>query len=78
MEREKQGILVSWNQIRGFGVVVVSRTENYFLHTRSIVEGPEVPARGSVVYFDVAPPFNNGKLPNAVNAIILVDRKSVV
>ncbi len=71
MDRAKQGTLVSWNSIRGFGTVVISRHEAYFLHTSNVVEGPENPARGSVVYFDVAPAINSGKLPQAVNAVIV-------
>jgi cold shock CspA family protein len=67
----KQGILTSWNSIRGFGTVVISRHEAYFLHTTNVVEGPDNPTRGSVVYFDVAPAINDGKLPQAVNAVIV-------
>lgn len=71
MNRMKQGILTSWNSIRGFGTVVISRHEAYFLHTTNVVEGPDNPARGSVVYFDVGPAVNGGKLPQAVNAVIV-------
>ena len=68
---KKQGILKSWNSLRGFGTVVISRHEAYFLHTTSVVEGPENPALGSTVYFDAAPALRNGKLPQAVNAVIV-------
>jgi cold shock CspA family protein len=68
---KKQGILKSWNSLRGFGTVVITRHEAYFLHTTSVIEGPENPALGSIVYFDAAPAFRNGKLPQAVNAVIV-------
>jgi cold shock CspA family protein len=68
---KKQGILKSWNSLRGFGTVVISRHEAYFLHKTSVVEGPENPALGSTVYFDAAPALRNGKLPQAVNAVIV-------
>jgi hypothetical protein len=71
MNRAKQGILVSWKPLRAFGSVAVSRHELYFLHTTNVVEGPEVPTIGSVVQFDVAPATNNGKNPQAVNAVIV-------
>jgi len=71
MSRTKQGVLKSWHALKGFGTVVISRHEAYFLHTANVVEGPENPARGSTVYFDVAPAINNGKLPQAVNAVIV-------
>ncbi len=68
---KKQGILKSWDSLRGFGTVVITRHEAYFLHTTSVLEGPENPALGSTVYFDAAPAFRNGKLPQAVNAVIV-------
>jgi hypothetical protein len=70
MNRTKQGVLKSWHPLRGFGTVVVTRHEAYFLHTSNVVEGPENPALGSIVHFDPAPAINNGKLPQAVNAIV--------
>ena len=71
MSRTKQGVLKSWHPLKGFGTVVINRYEAYFLHTTSVVEGPENPALGSTVYFDAAPAFRNGKLPQAVNAVIV-------
>lgn len=68
---KKQGILKSWDSLRGFGTVVITRHDAYFLHTTSVLEGPENPALGSTVYFDAAPAFRNGKLPQAVNAVIV-------
>jgi hypothetical protein len=69
-EKQKQGVLTSWKPLKGFGSVVVNRHEVYFLHTTNVVEGPENPVLGSVVHFDVAPAVNNGKFPQAVNAVI--------
>ena len=71
MSRTKQGVLKSWHPLKGFGTVVVTRHEAYFLHTSNVVEGPENPALGSTVYFDAAPAFRHGKLPQAVNAVIV-------
>ncbi len=71
MSRTKQGVLKSWHPLKGFGMVVVTRHEAYFLHTTNVVEGPENPTLGSVVSFDPAPAINNGKLPQAVNAVIV-------
>jgi hypothetical protein len=67
----KQRILKSWHPLKGFGIVDISRTEAYFLHTSNVVKGPENPAPGSIVNFDVSPPMNGGKLPQAVNAVIV-------
>jgi hypothetical protein len=71
MSRTKQGVLKSWHALKGYGTVVISRHEAYFLHTTSVVEGPENPVLGSIVYFDAAPAFRNGKLLQAVNAVIV-------
>jgi len=68
---KKQGVLKRWDPFMGFGTVVISRHEAYFLHTTNVIEGPENPAIGSIVYFDVAPAFRRGKLPQAVNAVIV-------
>jgi len=66
----KTGRLRSWNE-RGYGIVQTDvRTERYFLHANSIVVGPEVPAIGSVIHFNVAPPYKNGVLQQAVDAVI--------
>jgi hypothetical protein len=71
MSQQKQGILISWKPLKGFGSVAVSRHEVYFLHTTKVVKGPETPAVGSVVYFDVAPAREGGQHPQAVNAVIV-------
>jgi hypothetical protein len=71
MSKTKQVALKSLHSLKGFGTIVISRHEAYFLHTTNVIEGPENPALGSVVYFDPAPAINNGKLPQAVNAVIV-------
>ncbi len=69
--RQKQGILKVWKDLRGFGIVVISRHEAYFLHTSDVIEGPENPTLGSTVYFDTEPTPPGKKLPVAVNAVIV-------
>lgn len=76
-EKQKQGTLISWYPLKGFGIVKITRQEAYFLHTSNVVEGPENPALGSTVHFDVAPPTRNGKLPNAINAVIVEPEKAL-
>jgi hypothetical protein len=66
----KVGKLRSWNE-RGYGIIQCEvRTERYFLHTNSITVGPEVPVIGSIVHFNVAPPYKNGILQQAVDAVV--------
>jgi hypothetical protein len=66
----KTGRLRSWNE-RGYGIIQTDvRAERYFLHTNSIVVGPEIPAVGSIIHFNVAPPYKNGVLQQAVDAVI--------
>ncbi len=50
--------------------------EQFFLHVSGIAEGPAIPKRGSIVEFEVAPAFKNGKLPVAINAKILPEVRS--
>ena len=67
-EMRKQGVLKSWHE-NGYGMVVVSRHELYFLHAKNVSEGePEV---GAMVEFDTAPPFGRGKFHQAIEAVIL-------
>jgi len=61
-----KGTLKSWHG--DWGLVRVNRREQYFLHTTNITEGPDEPLIGSSVLFEIAPPYKNGKLPQAVNA----------
>jgi len=66
----KSGKLRSWNE-RGYGIIKCEvRTERYFLHVNGIAVGPEAPAVGPMVRFNVAPPYKNGALQPAVDAVI--------
>lgn len=65
----KKGVLTKWTD-RGWGIVGVNRVEAFFLHAKNIDEGPLNPAPGMMVEFDAAPPFKDGKLPAAINAVI--------
>jgi cold shock CspA family protein len=69
MNSQNHGILRSWYEDRGFGVVQVpnSRTQRYFLHASQIAEGPDHIQVGYEVYFDIAPPYKDGQLQQAVN-----------
>jgi cold shock CspA family protein len=67
---KQRGVLVSWFE-SGYGFVIGEGRRQFFLHTTTIVEGPAIPVRGSMVEFEIAPPYNGGKLPQAVNARIL-------
>lgn len=68
------GTLKVWFSEKGYGIVSVSFTKNYFLHASNIVEASDsldAPPVGSRIHFDVAPPYGKGKLPQAVNARIV-------
>jgi cold shock CspA family protein len=68
------GTLKVWFPAKGYAIVSVSFTKNYFLHASNIVEistEVDAPPVGSQVQFDAAPPCGNGKLPQAVNARIV-------
>jgi cold shock CspA family protein len=66
------GLLSFWSKERGFGFVVTDKRESFCLHLTEIVEGPLIPAVGSLVEFDVKPPLPGKQHPNAVNAKITV------
>ena len=68
---QKCGVVKSWNP-RGYGLISVNVGEVYFLHVRNIVEGPEVVPPGSIVHFNVAPAYNNGVFPQAIDARIVL------
>jgi hypothetical protein len=71
-----EGILRSWHPRFGFGLVVVSRHEVYFLHASQILYGPDTPEPGSAVYFE-ARSATRGRCPEqAVDAIILAKKSS--
>jgi hypothetical protein len=67
---QKYGLLRSWHEDRGFGIIWVSRTERYLLHITRVLE-PDIPVAGCGVYFDPALPFKAGGLPLAINARIV-------
>lgn len=70
----KFGRLVSWNENKGYGLIVLSLKEKYFLHCSQISEIPDdllVPPIGSIVYFDVAPARGKGLFSQAVNARVV-------
>lgn len=70
----KFGRLVSWNEIKGYGLIVLSLKEKYFLHCSHISEIPDellTPPIGSIVYFDVAPARGKGLFPQAINARVI-------
>jgi hypothetical protein len=74
MNDKKRGVLTAWFE-RGYGFVIGEGRQQYFLHTTSIIDGPAIPVRGSAVEFEAAPPYKGGKLPQAVNAVILPEAK---
>ena len=63
----KRGFLESWYPT-GHGMVSVGK-DLYFLHRTNIATGD--PIVGSVVEFDIAPPFRNGKFEQAIAAVIV-------
>ena len=68
---QRHGVLRSWHEDRGFGIVVGwSHLDRYFLHLTNILEGTVPPLVGSAVDFDVAQPRKDGQLPQAINAIV--------
>jgi hypothetical protein len=68
----KQGVIRSWHEERGFGVIVgtASSLDRYFLHI-SNVRGTVPPAIGLRVEFDPGPPLRQGDLPPALNIVVL-------
>ena len=77
MSERKQGIVRTWNEKRGFGIVRVgpeSSLEKYFLHISNIRSGTGSPEPGLEIFFEVssAAPKRDGDLPQAVKADIIV------
>ena len=66
---KQSGVLRSWYDDRGFGIVWVSRTERYLLHITHVPE-PDIPVVGCRVLFDAAPAFKPGHLPLAINVAL--------
>lgn len=74
---KKRGVLRSWHESRGFGVVRVgppSSLEKYFLHVSRIVAGTACPTVGMEVLFFVSKkPTAQGQLPAAEDAEIILN-----
>jgi cold shock CspA family protein len=70
----KQGIIRSWNEARGFGVIRVgdeTSLEKYFLHVSGIRSGTAIPKAGSCVEFEVSTrEVSEGQLRQAIRADI--------
>jgi len=73
-QNKKVGVLRSWNEARGFGIIKVgpaSSLERYFLHVSKIISGTATPEPGMRVSFEVSPkPVSEGQLLQAMNADI--------
>lgn len=72
----KTGIIRSWNDKRGFGVIRVgdaSSLEKYFLHISGIRSGTATPTAGMSVEFEVRPiAVREDQLPQAYRADIIL------
>jgi hypothetical protein len=64
------GVLVAWRLSKsgGFGRVLGTNEQNYFICRRFIVEG--LPIVGSPLTFEIAPPLPGKLFPQAINAKI--------
>ena len=74
----KLGVLRSWNEQRGFGIIRVgpkNSLERFYLHVSKIRSGTAEPAIGMEVYFDVADALVPDGLPQALLADIIVDEQ---
>jgi cold shock CspA family protein len=71
---KKIGVLRSWNEERGFGIIRVgppSSLEKYFLHVSQIRTGTATPSAGMTVHFDVSDKaVEPGRLRQAIDADI--------
>ena len=76
-QNKKVGVLRSWNEARGFGIIKVgpaSSLERYFLHVSKIVSGTASPAPGMTVHFKVSEtPPKEGQLQQAIDADVILD-----
>jgi len=70
----KTGIIRSWHEQRGFGVVRVgppTSLEKYFLHCSDIRKGIATPLVGMILTFEISDkPVEEGRLPRAIRADI--------
>jgi hypothetical protein len=76
---KKFGVIRSWHENRGFGIVRVGGPESlekYFLHVSQIRSGTAMPEAGMTVRFKIgSKPVKEGQLPQAIDADI--DVKSI-
>jgi cold shock CspA family protein len=74
IHQKKAGVIRSWNEPRGFGIVRVgpaSSLEKYFLHVSQIRSGTASPLPGMAVSFIVGTgPVKPGQLQQALDADI--------
>ncbi|MGA2422298.1 MAG: hypothetical protein ABSG69_19650 [Candidatus Acidiferrum sp.] len=74
---KKIGVLRSWNERKGFGIIFeqtsVAPVQRYWLHVSNIAAGLAHPPIGAIVHFEIAPypPKKLGYLPSALNAVVL-------
>jgi cold shock CspA family protein len=78
-QKEKIGIIRSWTESRGFGIIRIGGPESlekYFLHISQIRSGTGLPKPGMIVRFEIGDlPVKEGQLPPAVRAHIEVSTK---
>ena len=81
MFNRKQGVVRSWNEQKGWGVIrvgPVSSLERYFFHVSAIRSGTATPSIGMEAYFDTddAADVREGQLPKAIRVDIIVPDES--
>jgi cold shock CspA family protein len=73
-QSRKTGVIRSWTEARGFGIVRVGGPESlerYFLHVSNIRSGTAIPKPGMGVEFELSDkPAEEGKLRQAIRADI--------
>jgi cold shock CspA family protein len=77
MFNRKQGVVRSWNEQKGWGVIRVgpaSSLDRYFFHVSAIRSGTATPSTGMEAYFDAddAAVVPEGQLPKAIRVDIIV------
>lgn len=81
-QEKKVGVIRSWHESRGFGIVRVgppTSLEKYFLHVSQILSGTAIPLPGMAVRFHVCTTLPKpGQLPQATEADIDVNSVSPV
>jgi cold shock CspA family protein len=81
MFNRKQGLVRSWNEQKGWGVLCVGPTsslDRYFFHVSAIRSGTATPVVGMEAYFDTddAALVREGQLPKATRVDIIVPDES--